>query len=477
MQRQYSPSVKEDQKESGRGTGTLVAVAVAVLSYSIMNTLVVPALPVFQQSLHTSSGWAAWLLSGFLLGSVTATPLVSRMGDQYGKRRLLVAVLVVYLLGTVGAAMAWNIAALIVFRAVEGVSMAILPLALAIVRDELPPGRVSLGLGLISGLLGLGGGIGLVAGGLLVDYTSWRFLFIAAAVVIVAALALVLCYVPPDQPMEAEAHLDLPGAGVLSLALVALLLALTEGPSWGWLSLGVLGLFAASAVLVVALVAVERQALHPLVDISAFVYRPMLMTHAAAFVFGVTSFVFYVLLPRFAQLRTVYGFGASATMAGLFLLPSALVLALASASAGLIGNRLGPRALLALGLGITAAGAVLLAVAHAHIWQLVVFYLVVGVGSGLVLGVLPQLIATIVKPDQMATANGLNNIARTVDGAIGSQLAAALVASQTIKGTTLPAESGFVTAFWLSAAVAVAGTLLTRYATVSRGQSRSQVSG
>jgi MFS family permease len=319
----------------------------------------------------------------------------------------------------------------------------------------------------VSGVLGAGAGIGLVAGGLIVDHGSWRWLFAVGAATALVALWGVARHVP-ESTARSDRRLDLAGVGVLALALAALLLALTVGPDQGWTAPITLGLLGAALVALVVLAVVEQRAADPMLDAATFLRRPVLMTHLAAFIWGFMSFIFYVLLPLLVQLPTGPGLGASATMTGLLLLPGALVLLPAGAAAAWVEARLGPRAPLALGLGVAAAGASLLAIGHATVWQVVGFYLVVGLGSGLALAALPRLLGGLVPATQTATANGINTVARTVGGALGAQVAVAIVASRA-GGGGIPAGSAFNAAFWLAAAVAAAGTMVARPITSSAG--------
>jgi MFS family permease len=453
---------------ASRASLTITALAVAAVSNALMQTLVVPAIGVLRQDLDASPAAATWVLTAFLLASAILAPLLSSLGDRYGKRLILLVVLWTYLLGTLGAMAAWNLGALVGFRAVQGISLAVLPLGFGILREALPTDRVALGVGVVSGVLGAGAGVGLVAGGLIVDHASWRWLFALGAATAVVALWLVARHVPESTALSVR-RLDLAGSGVLSVALTALLLALTVGPDQGWTAPATLGLLVASLAALVVLPPVERRAADPMLDSATFLRRPVLMTHLAAFIWGFMSFIFYVLLPLLVQLPTGAGFGASVTMTGLLLLPGALVLLPAGAAAAQVGGRFGPRAPLVLGLGVAAAGASLLAVGHARVWQVVVFYLVVGLGSGLALAALPRLLGGLVPATQTATVNGINTIARIVGGALGSQVAVAIVASGAAGGTATPARSAFNAAFWLAAAVSAAGTIAARSITSPAG--------
>lgn len=447
----------------------MTALVLAVLSYALMQTMLVPTIGVLQRELHTTAAGASWaVLSSTLLASAVLTPVVSRLGDSHGRRKVLVAVLVVYLAGTIGCAAAWDIGALIAFRAVQGVSLSVLPLAFGLIREALPADRVAASLGITSGLVGGAAGVGLVCGGLIADHASWRWLFVAGAVLVAAALLMTRA-VPAGPPGRAE-RLDLPGAGLFGLSLTALLLALTEGSPWGWTSGRVLGLFGAAVALFAAFVVRERMAAEPMIDVRLLTQRPILVAHLGAFMLGANQFVFYVLVPKLAELprglppqdaRLLgYGFGMSVTGAGLVMVPGTLLGLAASSSAGRAVTRRGPAAVLGLGLALAAAGGALLAAAHAGAWQVTVIYALVGAGSGLAMAALPALIHAHTRPEEVATANGVNTVARTVGGAVGSQLGTAVLASAALPGTALPAEHGFTAAFAVGAGVAAVGALL-----------------
>ncbi|MDQ7905145.1 MFS transporter [Phytohabitans sp. ZYX-F-186] len=448
----------------GRGaTRTLVALVVAVFGYALMQTVVVPALKLLEVRLHATPTTAAWILTAFLLSSAVLTPLLGRLGDLFGRRRVTLAVLAVYAVGMAGAAAAQNIGQLIAARAVQGAALALVPLSMAILREALPANRLPFAMGLVSGAVGAGGGAGLVVGGLLADHLSWRYLFILGTVIALVSLLLAALWVPVGGYVAAG-RADYPGAVLLGGGLVALLLALAKGPSWGWSSPRVLGLFALGAVLFAVLAGVERARNDALLDVGELSDRPMAMTHAAAFLFGAGSYFFYLALPLYAQLPAVggVGFGSTITVAGLLMLPGMLAVVPASMAVGRIARVLGPRWPLTGGWALFGVGSVLFVLAHDQMWQHAVFYTIVGAGTGLVIGSLPKLIADIVPLARTGTANGINNIARTVGSAVGTALAAAVIASA---GTGRLPDSTFTTLFWLAAATAALGIAIGFFAT------------
>jgi Major Facilitator Superfamily len=270
------------------------------------------------------------------------TPLMGKLGDQHGKGRLLAISLAIFLAGCIGAAGAWSIWSLIGFRILQGAGGAVFPLSFAIVNDEFPRERSGAAIGAISAVFGAAGGLGLPLAGLLVDHLSWRWLFVVSAAVVAAGLVAVVALVP-ESPIKTPTRLDLPGAALLTLVLVPFLVALSEGRNWGWTSGRTLGLFVVSAIALAAWILVEQRVEEPLVDLRVLGHRTVAFANATGFCAGFAIFSAYVLVPQLVETpRSVgldYGFGSSATQAGLFLLPGALIGFFSGPLAGRLGSR------------------------------------------------------------------------------------------------------------------------------------------
>src|SRR5436853_2164161 len=245
--------------------------------------MVIPALPTLQRDLGTTTTWVTWVLTVFLLVASVATPILGKLGDQYGKERLLTITLTIFLAGCIGAALAWNIWSLIAFRAVQGVGGAVFPLAFGIIRDEFPREKVGVAIGLISAVFGVGGGLGIVLSGLIIDHLSWRWLFIVGAVNIAAAAVLVHRFVP-ESPIRTPSRVDFLGATLLSGGLICLLIGLTEGEDWGWTSPRILGLALLALAFFLAWVLAELRMPEPMVDMRMMAMRPVLFQNLTALV-------------------------------------------------------------------------------------------------------------------------------------------------------------------------------------------------
>jgi MFS family permease len=248
-----------------------------------------------------------------------------------------------------------------------------------------------------------------------------------------------------------------PGALLLSAALIALMLGLTEGERWGWGSPAVVGLVLASFLLFVLWGLVELRVPEPMVDLAMLAYRPVLLTNVTTLISGFALFSCFVLVPAFvaAPESRGYGFGASATEAGLFLLPSSIAMLFSGPLAGVIGRRFGPKWPLAGGMGLAGFAAFLLAAANDHPVNVLVASASLGFGVGAAFAAMVSLIASNVDPRETGVATGMNTVIRLIGSVVGGQLSAALLTAHTIGGTSAPAESAFTWAFGLAAAAAL----------------------
>jgi EmrB/QacA subfamily drug resistance transporter len=438
---------------TGRGVAApFAALLVAVLSFSLLQTMPVPALPNLQQEFSTSTTTVSWVLSAFLLTASVATGLLGRLGDMFGKRRVLLACLAVSALGTLLAALAPSIGALIAARGIQGVGAATFPLAFGIVRDEFPRERVPVAIGWISSTFGIGFGVGLVIPGLIVDALGWRWIFWLMLLVLLAAVAAVTAFVR-ESPVRSPGRIDWAGAVLLAGGLVALLLAISEGRAWGWGSGRILGLFAAAVVLLGVFGFVEKRLTAPLIDIELLGRRAVLTSNITALIIGFGMYGAFTLVPLLVETpaRVGYGFGASVTEAGVFIIPMAVTMLFASPLAGRLGARLGFKVPLVLACVIGAIGFVLFAAAHHTEWPIYLGNGVLGIGVGFAFASLANLVVSAVDPRQTGEATGINTIMRTIGGTFGAQIASTIVTSEFITGTRVPTESGYTTAFTLSA--------------------------
>jgi EmrB/QacA subfamily drug resistance transporter len=414
---------------------------------------VVPALPVLQRDLHTSTSGVAWVFTAYLLAASVITPIAGRLGDMFGKKRVLVFTLTGLGVGTLISALAHSLPLMLAGRAIQGLGGAIFALAYGIIRDEFPPERVANAIALISGILGIGAGIGIVIAGPILNHVDYHWLFWIPLIAIVISVFATIALIPEsrDRPGGSVHWL---GAVLLSGWLIALLVAVSEAPTWGWGSPKTLGLLTVSAVTAVAWVWAEDRSRHPLVDMKVMRLHPVWTTNLAALLVGFGMYSGFVLLPQYVQTpaSSGYGFGASVTESGFFLIPSTLMLLIFAPLAGRLSNAVGPKIPLLLGcIGVTLAFIVLAATGDER-WEIYLASTLLGIGVSFAFAALPILIVRAVPADQTSVASGMNVIVRTIGGAIGAEVAASILASDLLPNG-YPSSHAYTVTFSICAAV------------------------
>lgn len=427
---------------------------------SMMQTLVVPILGLIQSGLGASSAEVSWVTTATLLSAAVFTPLLGRFGDQHGKKPTLIGVLAVMIVGSVLAATTDSLLWLIVGRVLQGAATAIFPLALSVLRDEVPARRLPGAMALVSGTLAFGSGFALVTTGLLTrgeDADYHRVFWLATGLAAVTLLAVVLLV--PASRTKTGGRTDILGALTLGLFLVLLLLPISQGHEWGWTSARTLGSFAGAVLMAGVWTFTESRVREPMVDMRMFLHRPVLFSNLAGLFVGFGMFAQFLGVSYLAQVpRDVagYGFGASVLRASVeYLLPSTLASLVVSQFGGVLIRRIGPRLTLALSAVIGIIGFTWLAAAHSSTPSVIGAGMAVGTAISLGYAAMPALIVAGVPPHQTGIANGINSISRSVGSAIGSALITSLLASRTIENLPagvppLPAESQFTLSFALA---------------------------
>ncbi len=436
----------------------LSVLCLAGLAYAVLSSAVVPALPTIQDYFHATETSVAWLLTGFLLSASVGTAIIGRLGDIYGKERLLLWTLLVLAAGTLLAAISQSLVMLIAARVIQGVAGGIFPLAFAIARDEFPRERVAGAIGLMSSILGLGAGVGLIVGAVIIQTLSWHWLFwIPLAVTLTAALFTWL-YIP-ESPVRAPAKVNWHAAALMSTAITLVLIAISQTTVWGWLDTKTLVLLATGLIVCVAWVRFEVRSPEPLIDMAMMRIRGVWTTNVAAFLLGAGMYSSFLLLPEFAQLpkSTGFGFGATVIVSSLYMLPSCIGMTVAGVAAGPVANRFGSKPALVVGTALAALAFAYIAVVHRHPYDLLISTSLMGTGVGLAWAALGNLIVQAVPPSQTGVAGGMNTVMRTLGGALGGQIAATFIADNVFHG--YPTVTGFVASFAMAAGFLVISTV------------------
>ncbi len=439
---------------SARPGLVLAVLALGALAYSVLQSIVAPALPTLAADLHTSATNVTWVLTAFLLSASVLTPVFGKLGDVHGKHRLLVVALALLSLGTLVSAVADSLTVMLIGRVLQGAGGGVFPLSFAIVRDELPRDRIPGAIALLSAMLGIGGAVGLVVAGVIVEDLSYHWLFWIPLVVTTGATLAAWRFVP-ESPVKHPTPINWLSAALLAAGLVALLLGITQADAWGWGSAKNIVFVIGGLALLATYVAQELRARVPLVDMKVMAQRGVWTTNAVTLFVGFGMFAGIVLVPALLEMpaATGYGFGDSVLTAGLYIVPNALAMLLVGPVAARLAATHGAKVPALLGVALTSLAYALLAVAHSTHAEVVLGLVVQGLGIGLAFASLANLIVEAVPQHQTGSATAINTIMRTVGGAFGSSIPASVLAAHTIGGSAIPTEHAFTLVFWITAAV------------------------
>ncbi|WP_327070707.1 MFS transporter [Kitasatospora sp. NBC_01250] len=436
---------------------TFAVLLLGVAAYSLLQSLIIPVLATLMQHLHTSQDTATWLMTGYLLSASVATPILGRIGDKAGKERMLVVTLVALTAGSALAGLSNSIGLMIVARVIQGLGGGVLPLAFGIIRDEFPAARVRGAVGVTAALTAVGGGLGLLLAGPIVDHLDYHWLFWFPMIMTAIATVATLLFVP-ESPVRTPGRISWGAALLLSVWLVALLLAVSEGPSWGWGSGRILGLFAAAVVFAALWIVVELRSEAPLIDMRMMRIPAVWTANLVALLFGVVMYTAMTFLPQLVQTPAKlagYGFSASITQSGVYMLPMTIGMFVLGVLTGPLAARFGSKLVLVVGGTFTILPFALLSLAHDRGWQIYLASSLMGIGMGLAFSSMSSIVVEAVPPAQTGVASGMNANIRTIGGAIGSSVAASILASGVTATHPFPPDSGYTGTFWFLTGAAV----------------------
>ncbi|MFC6343668.1 MFS transporter [Nocardioides hankookensis] len=440
---------------------TFLVLCVGVASFSLLQSMVNPVLPTIQAALHTDQATVTWVLTAYLVSASIFTPIIGRVGDKVGKERMLVVALGALAVGSLLAAVAGTIGVLIAARVVQGLGGGVMPLTFGIIRDEFPREKVASAIGMAAALLAVGGGVGLVIAGPLVDALSYHWLFwIPMAMTVVAAIAAAVWV--PESPERTPGRINVATAFLMSTWLVALLVGVSQGHHWGWTSGKVIGLFVIAAVMLPVWVIAEARSKEPLIDMQMMRIPTVWTVNLVALLFGMGMYAMFAFVPQFLQTPEVagYGFGVSVSESGLLLLPQTVATFIGGIAAGRLAARFGSKALLVVGATLTAVGTFGMAFAHSELWMVIIETSILGLAFGLAFAAMSNLVVAAVPQSQTGVASGMNTNIRTVGGAIGSAVIATVVTSNLLP-IGVPTESGYTHGFLLLAITSTAAAVVS----------------
>ena len=458
-----------------QGDTSFIIIILCLIAVMVMFTesMLIPALPTLQSEFNTTETWVAWVLTIYLVVGTIATPIFGKLGDAFGKKKFLIVCMAFYTFGVTANGFAWNLQSLLCFRALQGLGMAMFPLAYAIIRDELPPERVAMSTGIVSAMFGVGSAVGLVLGAWITDNFGWRMTYhtIIPVAVVVTLLA---AYKLKESPILTPSKVDIVGATAFSVAILSFLVAMTEGERWGWMSQNTLGLLGVALVFIVLFVAIEMRVKDPMINLAVLGKRNIFFANLTALIAGLTMFMMFQSITYLIRLPAPVGFHASIFDAGLLQVPGSIMLLAVGPIVGIIVNKRGAKLPLVLGTVVLAASFAYLYTFNSTKLEIVLGMVVMSVGMGLMMVSMINIIIQSVSQEQTGIATAMNTIFRTIGGVIGPTIAGVYLARYKspimiptprglITGPLIPNHTAFDYIFLTALGISLIGIVLTLF--------------
>ncbi len=456
----------DSPKAETRSGGVVGILAFAGIVAAITQTLVVPLIGELPTLLDTSASNASWVITATLLAAAVATPVAGRLGDMYGKRRMLLASLVPLVVGSVVCALSSSVIPMIAGRGLQGLGMGVVPLGISLLRDVVPTEKLGSSIAIMSASMGVGGALGLPFSAAIAENASWRVLFWIVAALALAVATLIWFVVPAGRVNTAVGGFDLLGAVGLGVGLVCLLLGISKGADWGWGSGTTLGLLAAAVVALLVWGWWELRTSEPLVDLRVTARPRVLMTNAASILVGFAMYAQSLVVPQLLQLpeATGYGLGQSMLAMGLWVAPSGLMMMVMSPIGAKVSAAFGPKVTLSVGALVISLGygLSLPLIGFDSPWGLLAVTIVANTGVGFAYGAMPALIMGAVPQSETASANSFNTLMRSIGSSVSAAVMAVVLAQMTTDfgGFVLPSEDGFRVAMLIGCGVALAAAVV-----------------
>jgi MFS family permease len=473
-----STAVVVDPEPAPKRTALLiVGLAVTVANLSLLQTLVVPVLSLIAQQLHASLASVGWVLTANLLAAAVLTPVLGRLGDVYGKRPVMIGILLAVIVGTLIALFTSSLPLLILARVLQGSSYGLFPLSMGVLRDEIPAAKLTMSMAVVSATLGGGGVIGLLATGLLTKGGGdYHRPFWVGLVITVIALVLIVFALPKRERVKGSTSVDWLGAGILGFGLVLLLLPISQGEAWGWGSLRTVGSFVAAVLVLGGWILAERRIAQPLARPALLARRAVMLPNVAAFFVGFGLFTAFLAITSFAETsKTTAGYGFSASVlsaSAIYLLPGGVLGVVLAPFIGRFVHRAGGYRALLVGSAIGVVGFAGMATFHARPWEFVIFGTLSQLTVTFGFATLPALLVQAVEPADTGVANSVNSIARSVGSAIASALTVALLTGSIDAVTGLPKETAYDLILGLGAAACAINLVISLIGMPARGKAR-----
>jgi len=451
-------------KPSTRAVLMAIALAALILVNAILETVLALALPVIQADLRITPAAGGLLIAALTLTAAISTPIVGKLGDAFGPRRILLVTMALVVVGAVLSGTGLSYPTMIVGEMLQGLGAGVLSLTFTLVRSQLPGKWVKSVAGAMTAMYVLGATVNLMLVGPVSTLLSWHWLFGLPAVLGTAA-AIAAWWLAPSTPRAnsvARPRIGWPGALSFAAFLVALILAIESIPQMGLATVGSAVMLVLVAALGVGWFVVEQRGRVPFVPLTMIRRRGIWTANAAALVQGIGSVVCTILMPQLITLprQSGIGLGGSLTEVGLYLLPSCVAGIIGTLLGGVAGQWLGSRTVIAIGTVLQLLGTLGLIVQHGDLWQLLLLTVLFGFGTGSASAAMYNLAISASSSHETGLSTGLSNLTRAVGITLGSVVSTTILTASVAPGSQLPTPFGFVVAFMVSVGVLVVGVVL-----------------
>ena len=448
-------------------TWVLAALVLAEVVSAVEATMIFAALRVFYKEFGDPVA-VGWAVSAFLLVAAASASVCARLGDMYGRRKLLLIVLVFACAGSLVSAFATGVAGVVIGRAIQGMAGAVMPLCFGLVREKLPPARVPFGIGVVSAAAFVSGGLAIFMGGVIIDHLHWHWIFYTGAATAVIAWFAVVAWVPKSTPASTREPVDILGAVLLVPGITALLLAMSQGKVWGWVDARTVSLLLGGGVVLAVWVWHELRTPAPLIDVRLLGQRQLALANLAVVLLALGAMQSGIVLSLLLQQPTWtgVGLGLSATLAGLVMAPPMMLAVFAGPGCGVLASRYGARTPALLACAALALGWVGLALAHVALPFVAAVVVLQGVALAVAYAATPMLIVEVAPAERTSEVTGVSSVIRYLFNAVGSQVVAVLLARATVADPAqgpgqYPAPSAFVLVLWMISLLCLASFAVT----------------
>ncbi len=406
----------------------LLTITAVSLLVNYVETMVIPGIPTIQNHFAASETTASWITSAFLIVGAAVAPLFGKLGDIYGKKKILLLVLTFYIVGVGLAGFSNSIYMLILSRAIQGIGFAIVPLGLAIITDIFPREKVASAQGIISGTFAIGAAAGLIIGAYIVQDLGWQWAFHTAFILSIILFLLVTKMLKKDQP-GMKSKIDYFGATILMSGIVLVLLYLTEAPNLGWLSYENIAILVPGILLTIFFFIFENRRSNQLIQLKLLKIRNVLVANLVGIISSLSMFLLFFAVIYYAQQPKPYGLGLDIIATGLTLAPATLVMLVVGPVIGRLVGKIGPKPILIFGSVVSIVGLSLFILSRATTLELTLDVAVSLVGVVSLIIPIVNMVSVSVPKESTAVGLGMNTMLRNLGGAIGPVLATTIMST------------------------------------------------